>query len=104
MNTNFSDKLFMTWNCSDCVKIKEVLDMDCAISDDRKGKEGQILTFVQMFSNVGTQDIISYFFPQLPAYKATPLLKTCNDEYIADVDKIIEYLKEQGYTRSVEKA
>ena len=95
---SFTDKLFMTWNCSDCAKIKEILDMDCAISDERKGKEGQTLTFIQMFSNVGTKDIISYFFPA--KFNVTPLLRTCNDKYIEDVDNIIEYLKEQGYSRS----
>ena len=95
-----TDKLFMTWNCSDCVKIKEQLDMDFAIADDRMGKNEQTLTFVQMFSNIGTQDMLSNFFPELPAYKATPLLLTYDGQYVSDVDKIIEYLKEQGYTRS----
>jgi len=99
-----TDKLFMTWNCADCVKIKECLNMEYALNDDAKGKNEQTLTYVQLFSNVGTQDIIEDFFPQLPEYKTTPLLLTYEGKYISKVEEIISYLEEQGYIKDAEKA
>jgi cobalamin biosynthesis Co2+ chelatase CbiK len=88
------DVLYMTWNCPDCSKIKtEFEDFGIyAFDDDAAGCQDQNLIVIQTYSNVAAR----YALQQagLGEDVFTPALVCCDESVLTDVDKIIEYLKE----------
>jgi hypothetical protein len=88
------DVLIMTWNCPDCSEIKtEFEGFDIyAFDDDAKGLLGQKLIVIHTYSNVAAR----YALQQagLGEDVFTPALVCCDESVLTDVDKIIEYLKE----------
>lgn len=93
------DKLFISWNCPDCTEIKNVLDMGYVIDDDKFGNHSQHLILIQTYSNIGVNNILKDYFPETQDNLHTPILKTYDNKIIKETNKIIEYLKEEGYNK-----
>jgi hypothetical protein len=85
-----SDKLFLAWNCSDCVKVKSKVQE--VMFNDQEGKHGQTLTAIHTFSNDGTRDILDIFNLD---DKTAPVLLTYNEKILDKPEEIIEYLSEE---------
>jgi hypothetical protein len=87
-----SDKLFLAWNCSDCTKLKIYIS-DAMFDDTIRGKNGQILTVIHMFSNDGVRNVLDIFNV---TDNHAPVLLT-HEERIIDAPKdIISYLQDNG--------
>jgi len=89
------DILFMTWNCTDCCRIKVEFEQfsKYAFSDEDLGKQGQNLVVVQTYSNAAAR----FVFKELGDFgdeDFTPGVLTCDQRKITDVEEIISYLKE----------
>lgn len=89
-----SDKLFLAWNCPECVRVKSHISK-MMFEDDFVGKNGQTLTVIHTFSNDGTRDILDIFGME---DVFTPALLTNDSAVISGTEDIISYLKDNNLT------
>jgi len=90
-----SDIIITTWNCSECAKLKSLINSDAIYDDEFIGKNGQYLTLINAFSNIGTRIILEKF--DFPDNAVTPVLFTYDSSLFWEIEDIINYLKEQGF-------
>jgi hypothetical protein len=93
------DVLFTSWNCPECSEVKNVLDMNFAMDDEKLGKDSQHLVMIQAFSNVGARVSIDQFTPDSKEDLYTPLVISHDGQIIKELDEILNYLKDQGFTK-----
>jgi hypothetical protein len=93
------DILFTSWNCTECSEIKNKLDMNFVMDDEKLGKDSQHLVMIQSFSNVGTRCSIDQFVGGHSEECYTPLLITSSGTIIKKLEDILNYLKDQGFNK-----
>jgi glutaredoxin-related protein len=87
-------RLFLAWNCHDCIVIKEALTpADIMFNDDIIGTDGQILTIFYTFNNNSARDILDHFGLK---NVFTPALLTWDNQVITSPTRIVNYLEESG--------
>jgi hypothetical protein len=92
-----TDFLFTTWNCKNCAELKSKIIENAIYDDDFYGKNKQILSIVNMFSNSATTAILTKF--EFPEKAVSPVILTYDEKRITDHQEIIEYLKSQGFIK-----
>jgi len=89
-----SDVLFITWNCTDCCRVKvEFPEFGKYAFGNDVGKSGQNLVVIQTYSDIAAR----YALDEIGDFNSdvfTPALLTHDNKKITDVEEMIIYLKE----------
>jgi hypothetical protein len=93
------NRLFLMWNCHECVLIKESLNSDIIFEDDISGNDGQILTIFYTFNNNSTRDLLDSFGLK---NLFTPVLLTHDKKTLTDPYQIVNFLKESNIIRDTD--
>ena len=78
------DRLFMTWNCDECVSVRALLTHE-AVFGELDGNDGQGLVVVYAFSDDGARELLDRFDMD---DVFTPAVLTHRDEVIDGVDEV----------------
>ena len=93
------NRLFLSWNCSGCIPIKDLLmNNNIICNDEIKGKNGQSLSVFYTFNNISTRDLLNCF--NLINY-FTPVLITWDKKILTEQEEIVNYLQNCGIINKV---
>jgi hypothetical protein len=87
------DRLFMMWNCPECVQIKERMKPDAMFADEFRGVDGHQILVYYTFSNPACRDLLDKYGL---VGKFTPALLTADGAVFDDVPGILAYLERVG--------
>ena len=84
------NRLFLSWNCPNCIPIKDLLISNNIIcNDDVNAKDGQSLSVFYTFNNTSTRDLLDYFDL---IDRFTPVLLTWDKNIIENEKEIVNCL------------
>jgi len=94
------DRLFLTWNCPDCIAIREELSDGMIYDDDVVGDHGHPFVLIYTFSNRSATDSLAayglsgYFTPVLVTHEGSKLVR--RKQIIAHLRKYYEEARLRG--------
>jgi len=93
------NRLFLSWNCPNCIPIKDLLISNNIICNDNiNAKDGQSLSVFYTFNNISTRDLLDCFGLK---DQFTPVLLTSNKKVLNDKKEIIKYLYDLGIISNI---
>jgi hypothetical protein len=82
------DRLFLMWNCPECVVVKERIKKDSIFSDEYRTTDGRQVFVYYTFSNTACRDLLDKYGL---VGKFTPVMVTDEGVILETVNEILSY-------------